>query len=257
MLPSLPPEILNLILDHLRDEPTALKTCCVVSKPWTHQTRKHLFARVEFHPSKSHIELWKKTFPDPSKSPAHHTRSLSIYGLSVITTAGGGVDSWIRSFHNLVHLHLNRLGSEDHRVSLVPFHGLSPTLRSLRLTSTSLEILDLICSFPLLEDLALVTLRGGGAADVWNTPSTSPKLTGSLSIFGGITPAVYRLVGLPNGLNFTEISVAFLDKDVKSVTDLVSRCSDTLESFSIYYYTPGASPSSFYEWSIPYRYSRT
>jgi hypothetical protein len=246
MMSSLPPEIVDLILDHLRDEPTALKTCCVVSKSWTLRTRKHLFARVEFYAPESHTELWKKTIPDPSKSPAHHTRSILIYGLSVITIADGDVSGWIRSFHNLVHLHLGRLGSEDPRVSLVPFHGLSLTLRSLRLTSTSLEILDLICSFPLLEDLALVTLRGGGA-DVWNTPLTSPKLTGSLSIFGGITPAVCRLVGLPNGLNFTKISVAYLDEDAKSTTDLVSRCSDTLESFSIYYYTPGVSPSSFYE----------
>jgi hypothetical protein len=256
MLPSLPPEILNLILDHLRDEPTALRACCVVSKPWSHQTRKHLFARVEFHASKAHIELWKKTFPDPSKSPAHHTRSLFIYGLSVITTADGGVGGWIRSFHNLVHLHLGRLSSEDHRVSLVPFHGLSPTLRSLHLSSTSREILDLICSFPLLEDLALVALRGGGAADAWNTPSTSPKLTGSLSIIGGIAPAVCRLVGLPNGLNFTEISVGHPGEDVKWTTDLVSKCSDTLESFSIYCCTPGASPFSSYEWPIPYHYSR-
>jgi hypothetical protein len=254
---SFPPEILDLITDHLHDEPTTLKACCVVSKSWIHRTRTHLFAHVEFHASKSHTELWKKTFPDLSKSPAHHTRSILIYGLSVITTADGGVGGWIRSFHNLVHLHLGRRGSEDHRVSLVPFQGLSPTLRSLRLTSTSLEILDLICSFPLLEDLALVTLRGGGAADVWNIPSTSPKLTGSLSIFGGIIPAACRLVGLPNGLNFTKISVAYLDEDVKSTTDLVSSCSNTLESFSIYYYTPGVSPSSFYEWSIPYQYSWT
>ena len=247
MMSSLPPEILELILDHLRDEPTTLKTCCVVSKSWIHWTRKHLFARVKFHASKSHTELWKKTFPDPSKSPAHHTRSILIYGLSVITTADGGIGGWIRSFHNLVHLHLACLGLEDYRVSLVPFHGLSPTLRSLRLTSTSLEILDLICSFPLLEDLALVTLRGGGAAGVWNTPPTSPKLTGSLSIFGGITPAVCRLAGLPNGLNFTKISVVQLDEDVESTADLVSRCSDTLESFDIYYSTTGMSPFSFYQ----------
>ena len=45
---TLPPEILDLIIDHLHDEPATLKTCCVVSKSWVPRTRKHLFALVEF-----------------------------------------------------------------------------------------------------------------------------------------------------------------------------------------------------------------
>ena len=83
MLCSFPSELLN----HLR-EPTMLKTCCVVSKSWIHRTRKHLLARVEFHAPESHIELWKKTFLDPSNSPAHHTHTLPIRGLPFVTAAG-------------------------------------------------------------------------------------------------------------------------------------------------------------------------
>jgi hypothetical protein len=111
MSSSLPPEILDLIFDHLRDEPTTLKTCCIVSKSWIHRTRKHLFARVA---SKFHIKLWKKVFPDPSNSPAltHAVSPFMVF--SVITTVDGGVGDWIHTFHNLVHLHLGRLGSEDH-----------------------------------------------------------------------------------------------------------------------------------------------
>jgi len=45
---SLPPEILDLIVDHLHDEPTALKACCLVSKSWVPRTWNHLFALVEF-----------------------------------------------------------------------------------------------------------------------------------------------------------------------------------------------------------------
>ena len=161
MSPSLPPEILDLITDHLRDEPTALKACCVVSKSWIHRTRKHLFAHVEFNAQKSHIKLWKKTYPDPSNSPAHHTRSLSICGIPLIPAADIDVGDWIHTFHNLVHLHLESIGCEGRPVSLVPFHGLSPTLRSLSLRAISSEVLDLICSFPLLEDLALASLSPG------------------------------------------------------------------------------------------------
>jgi hypothetical protein len=240
MLPSLPPELLDLVVHHLRDEPTTLKACCVVSKPWIHRTRTHLFACVEFYARKSHTELWKKRFPDPSTSPAHHTRSLSIRGIPPITTTDTDAGDWISTFHNIVHLHLESGGSED---SLIPFYGLSPTLRSLRLTTTPVEVLDLICSFPLLEDLMLLSL--GPGSDSWNTPSTSPKLTGTLALrtFGGVWPVVRRLLDLPDGLHFTKITTACFAEDVKATTGLVSRCSDTLESLSVYCYMMGAFPS--------------
>jgi len=61
MSPDLMPELLDLIVDHLRGELTTLETCCVVSKSWVPRAQKHLFAHVEFH-----VELWKKAFPDPS-----------------------------------------------------------------------------------------------------------------------------------------------------------------------------------------------
>jgi len=70
----LPPEILDLIVDHLHDEPFALRAqleiCCLVSKSWVPRTRKHLFTHLTFDDSlversKSHIELWKRAFPDP------------------------------------------------------------------------------------------------------------------------------------------------------------------------------------------------
>jgi hypothetical protein len=244
MSPSFPPEILDIVVNQLRDEPTALKACCVVSKSWIHRTRKHLFASVELRAPNSHIEQWKKKFPDPSNSPAHHTRSLSIYGLSVITAEDADTSDRIRTFHNLVHLHLECL-VVDQQVSLTPFHGLSSTLRSLSLRAISLEVLDLICSFPLLEDLALALL--GYGSEGWNTPSTSPKLTGSLELraFGEIRPAIRRLSGLPGGLHFTKVTIACLNEDIRSTMELVSRCSDTLESLAIYHFTPGVftSPS--------------
>jgi hypothetical protein len=239
----LPPEILDSIIGHLRDEPIALKACCVVSKSWIHRTRTHLFARVEFYDLKSHVELWKKTFQDPSHSPAHHTRHLSVYGLSHVTTVDAEVGGWIRTFYNLVHLHLEGFRLGEH-VSLIPFHGLSPTLRSLHLIYTSPEVSDLICSFPLLEDLTLIHPSRG--SDTRNTLPTSPKLTGSLNlnIFEGVRPVVRRLLDLPDGLHFVKITVGSIDADATPTADLVSRCSDTLESLSIDDYFPCAFPST-------------
>jgi hypothetical protein len=254
MSPSLPPEILDLIVDHLHEESAALKACCIVSKSWIHRTRTHLFASIEFHAPESHIELWKKTFPDPSNSPAHHTRHLLIRGLSTVTAADANAGGWIRTFHNLVHLHL-----ESHYWmepdSLIPFYGLSPTLRSLRLIHTHPEVLGIICSFPLLEDLALAS--HSQEDDTRNTPPISPKLTGSLNlnIFQGISPIVRQLLNLPGGLHFAKITVWGIDADAKPTVNLVSRCSDTLESLSIDVCSPCAflstSMSSEYLINVP------
>jgi hypothetical protein len=243
MLCPLPPEILDLIVDYLRNKPTTLKACCIVSKSWIHRARAHLFAHIEFHARKSHIKLWKKAFPDPSTSPAHHTRCLLVRGLSAVTSADANAGGWIRAFHNLVRLHLEGITSEE-CVSFVLFHGLSPTLRSLHLMDTSPEILHLICSFPLLEDLALIYLSQGG--DTGNTPLTSPELTGSLNlnIFKGIGPVVRRLLDLPDGLHFAKITVTSIDADATPTTDLVARCSDTLESLSIDVCFPCGFPST-------------
>jgi len=57
---------------------------------------------------------------------------------------------------------------------------------------------------------------------------------------GGVRPPVRRWLGIPGGLHFSKISVSCLGGDVESMTDLVSECSDTPESLSIYYYLAGA-----------------
>ena len=234
----LPPELLDHIIDHLHDDPTTLKACCVVAKSWVPRTQSHLFARVEFDAGqKRPLESWMKIFPDRSNSPAHHTRSLLIRGTPDVAVPVVDIGGWIRAFHNLVHLHLDDWTWGGHQAPLVPFHGLSPTVRSLRLTSTSFEVFDLVCSFPLLEDLALVAILPECGAVRLKTPASSPKLTGSLDLksLPGNRPAVCRLLDLPNGLHFRAITTLCLnEEDIGPATDLVSRCSSTLESFTLY-----------------------
>ena len=234
---SLPAEILDLIIDKLRDESITLKECCLVSKSWIPRARSHLFANLRFNLNllPHAAELWMMTFPDPPNSPAHHTRGLTIFSLPAITTTGASVASWIRTFHNVVRLHFEDTAWADHQAPFTPFYGFSHTVRSLRLTSTSFEVFDLVCSFPLLEDLALVSLlpEGGGAG--WTAPPTSPKLTGSLELSSAaeIRPAIRRLLDFRGGLRFAKITVLFPGRDFGAETDLVSGCSGTLESLTI------------------------
>ena len=250
MSSPLPPEILDLIVDFLHDEPDALKACYLASKSWVHRTRQYLFAHVEFS-LESHVKLWEETFRDPSNSPARYTRSLTIRRFRVINSVVNSVGGWIRTFSGIVRLQVDIHTYSARAVSFVPLRGLSPTLKSLRLAYGSSvppsEIFGLVCSFPLLEDLALDALGNNSEVDGWKIPSTSPILTGclDLGITGGIRPAVDRLLELPSGLHFSKISVSCLIEDVESMIDLVSECSDTLESLSVCYYLAGAAfPSS-------------
>ena len=245
----LPPEIHDLIVDFLHDERSALKACCVVSKSWVPRARHHLFAHIVFHAHpRTHphmrgppqIHQWVKTFPDPSNSPAPYTRSLVICGS--LTLIAPNV-SWIRAFSGIVRLHLDTYG-EPHSV-LISLGGFSHTLKSLHLTFKDSfppsEIFGFVCSFPLLDDLFLAPSDNLKIVHEWSIPSTSPKFTGILHLApaNGLNCAARYLVQLPHGLHFTKIVLFFKGKDAEAVTDLVSSCSETLESLRVGCFTSG------------------
>ena len=254
---SLPSDLFDLIVDHLRDEPTALKSCCLVSKSWVPRTRRHLFARVKFgRPGPwlnlvclrrlpgHDIESWMKTFPDPSNSPAHHTRSLRFSNLASITAASAHAGTYVHPFHHVVELKVKTRWPDSLRTSLAQFKRFSPSLRSLclsRISTTLSEVLDLICSFPLLEDVRLDGVVAESGTDQWHAPLTSPKLTGLLHLNDKNHLVARRLLDLPDGLHFSEILVVCPNE---SIAELVLRCSDTLESFTILYDPSGMFPST-------------
>jgi hypothetical protein len=244
----IPQEMVDLVIDHLHDEPTTLRTCCNVSKSWVQHTRKYLFIHVTFRPPDRHVSQWKRTFPDPTNSPAHNARTLSIRHPELITAADTGT---LLTFCHIAHLDVDTDSSSDLAgVSLVPLHGFSTAIRSLRLAFTRLpnsEVFDLICSFPLLEDLSLFSGTTMRRDQTWNKPSISPRFTGSLELrlYDGTQPIIDPLLELPNGLHFTRITVPWLsEQDVGLMADLVSGCSDTLESLRIINCLSGASPST-------------
>ena len=244
--PYLPPELLDRTIDFLHDNTKALKECCLVSKSWIPRTRQHLFAHVIFHPQKS-LQSWMETFPDPFNSPAHHTHTLT-YSQSVECSEAG---DWITSFSHVVHLDVTGLGygpsATQSMGSLVKFHGFSPNLKSIRLdfhVLPTLQAFSLILSFPLLEDLAVVTYfwastGGGDGPDGLSTavqPSNPPAFAGSLILFmkGGMEPITLRLLSLPGGIHFRKLTLMwFQDSDAPLIKELVRECSGTLESLKI------------------------
>ena len=251
MTPSLPPEILDLIVDHLHDERTTLDACCRASKSWIPRARRHLFFSIEFS-SKSLIGLWIKDFPDPSTSPAHYTRVLSFLGSAPLASAHTLAHPRVRDFRHIIDLQLCGIWG-IREISLIPLHGLFPTLKSLSVSLSRIspsEIATLICSFPLLKDLELCHLLTNNtiATHKWSAPSTFPELTGTLRLSESIPliPVAFRLMlDLPNScFCFSRIVLMCHVNHADLAADLVSKCSNTLESLSIGYFSPSTFTSA-------------
>jgi len=246
--PHLPPELLDSIIDLLRSSQKVLRRCCLVSKSWIPRTRKYLFADIVFHTAKS-LQSWKKTFPDPSTSPACYAKSLSIDCFHVVTAVDAGAGGWIRAFSNVVHLEVGRrsMHGSASTVSLTFFRGLSPILKSLHahfIIIPPSRVFDLILSFPLLEDLTVTA--GEDSVDDGNGPgglptpvqySSPPMFTGSLELTNaGIKPITRRLLSLPGGIHFRKLILKWSKaEDLFLTTALAEGCSHTLESLDITY----------------------
>ena len=219
----LPPELLDLIVDHLRNESAVHKACCIVSKSWVSRTRKHLFAHIRLRPPKRSVELWKQTFPDPSNSLAHYTGTMSFIQPTSASFVNPDVTGWICSFRHVEDL-FPGFFRDNYGDSLVQLHGFFSALRSLSLMRFAIslsEVFNIISSFPLLEDLMLMTGSHSDDTGRWISSSTTPRFTGSLQISEEIPSITRWLCGLPGGLRFREVDVSSQDDDTSLVAGLV------------------------------------
>jgi len=243
-IPHLPPEIIDYIVDFLHDDQTTLKECCLVSKSCVPRTRRYLFAGIKIR-SERDIRLWAKLSQGDENSLARHTRTLSIYCPELVVEADAGEGGWIRAFSNVESLDVNN-GAWPDECPLTPFHGVSPSLKSLRvgpIILPSSQLFYLIRSSPLLEDLTVVGDTESSSdepsvddnnphLEAPGVPVISPPFSGSLDfdIYGGMRSTVRQLLDLPNGLRFRKLTFSWdVEEDLRWITDLVMECSDTLE----------------------------
>ena len=242
--PRLPPELLDLIVDLLHRRESVLRHCCLVSKSWIPRTRRHLFANIRFDTVKK-LQSWKGRFPDPSASPARYTKALFVDCPHAVTAADTGEGGWIRAFSKVAQLEVGCLHGGP-AISLIPFHGFSPVMKILHLNFTlpsPSEIFNLILSFPLLEDLTVVsygtelTDNGDGSDELSATAQLSnpPAFTGSLTLLrGGLKYLALWLLSLSSGIHFRELDLTCVPKeDLLLAAALVGECSHSLESLDI------------------------
>ena len=246
---NLPCELLDHIVDLLDGNQTPLRNCCLVSKSWIPRTRKHLFAEIRFRTAKS-LQSWKKTFPDPSTSPARYAGALFIGGPQGAAAADVEAGGWISGFSHVVRLEMVGLDifARGWANTFALFHGFSPVVKSIRMDSLTFPpspFFDLILSFPLLEDLTINNCYAGGSdgPSIVAQPLDLPIFTGSLALLrGGMGLIVQRLLSLPGGAHFRKLTLTWShEEDISLTKALVEMCSHTLESLDIFCTSRGAS----------------
>ena len=76
-------------------------------------------------------------------------------------------------------------------------------------------------------------LTNEGNSDSWDAPPTSPKFTGFLRLSRSGRDIIRKLLDLPGGLQFSKITASYPIGNRDLVNELVSMCSDTLESLCV------------------------
>jgi hypothetical protein len=234
--PHFPQELLDQIFDNLHDE-DVLKSCCLVSRSFVPRIRRLLFADVTFRTVKD-LRSWKNLFPDPATSPACYTQNLVISCSKAITAPDREERHWILAFSRVVHFEVVVLRGSQ--ASLIPFHGFSPALKSLHITWIGLtpsSILNLLHSFPLIEDFAVIAWDTLLVEDADERPTIiQPPLTGALKLFaiGGMNSIISRLFSPLNGFRFRKLELSLNhEEDFQSTSALVEGCCLTLESLKV------------------------
>ena len=252
--PRFPPEISDYIVDivHSGGQAETLKRCCLVSKSWVPRTRKHLFATVEIWGVRD-VRAWKTVFPNPSNSPAHYARSLFFNSMEPINDVVAEEDGWIRAFQNVVRLELQNGARHLYFRSLRSFLlGIASLYAVLMIyPSQQLQVLSLICSLPLLEDLVIRfsgALGWEGGNETVLHPLTPPPLTGTLETyrFQGVEHFIPRLLDQLKGVHFRKLECWWdSEEDIQRAVTCVDACSNTLEYVDVCSLVHGTFTSAF------------
>ncbi|KAF8060753.1 hypothetical protein FPV67DRAFT_305173 [Lyophyllum atratum] len=161
----IPPELSDRIIDHCHDDKATLRSCHSVCKDWAAASRYHLFSSVALN--SENMSFFLDLLESPSGiSVGHLVTNLKLqpyldylYLLEAMPILTQHLRP--RSLTLMVDTTISyqdRLGIYRYRDDLTPFHGCFPTLLSLNLDivcGTFLQMVELVASFPLLEELTI------------------------------------------------------------------------------------------------------
>ncbi|KAF8055243.1 hypothetical protein FPV67DRAFT_872953 [Lyophyllum atratum] len=146
-IPTLPQELVDVIIDHLRDDRTALATCSVMCKAWLSRSRSHLMADFSISPYDLIIDA-----VDIASIFSPYTRNLllNFYAYSL--------PHEIDLFPSITSLYIMR--SEINQGMQYRLSAAFTLITHLELRNTRFAAFDvlanLLCSFPRIQTVMLV-----------------------------------------------------------------------------------------------------
>ena len=141
---KLPRRAVSVIISHLQGDSQSLKACSLVSRPWTKESRRHLFHTISLN-SKKFVDLW---FSPDTLSLASHVHSIHL-SMEIIA----GTKRELSRFPHVKMLCISDWCGSQHSLPTV-WSPLDRTVEHLELVQsegTLHEILTFVSSFTPLE----------------------------------------------------------------------------------------------------------
>ena len=254
---NLPQELVDEIIDYLRDDPDALRACSLTCKslfgatrPLIHRRLVCLGSRPEYtKPKPSLLSTFSRRKRDPGvfeqlidadrSGVLPYTQYLALkpkhfyYSPRFNPRDMQGYLPYLRSITKLRSLTLDAFFLPPFIPVFNDYFGMfADTLRHLDIRNTNCserELLHIICRFPLLEDLTLVYPAGGFIAHPVPEITQSPPLRGKLGLVQVASNELSEgLAALPGGLNFRSLELSWC----KHLEAVLAACSHTVTSVS-------------------------
>ncbi|KAK0463307.1 hypothetical protein IW261DRAFT_158827 [Armillaria novae-zelandiae] len=205
MSDSLPPEIIDAIIDELKDYTYDLKSCSLTCRSFVSQTRVHLFTSIELSSSRRCQQFMIMRSSSPYDHLSAHIWSLTINLRRSDLTSRHLLDAITNlTVHHITLEHLNwgKLTSDMQGVLSTSF----PQLRSISLIHAIFPNYPAVCrfmsGFPELKDLSLSDAHVLKTSDHMGHEHRSVPLVG-LSVIGAM-----NIFGLAS--SFSPISLTHL-----------------------------------------------
>lgn len=166
MTPYIPAELCDQIIDCLRDDKTALRTCGITCRSWLPRARHHLFSRAAID--------WTNcdTFKDlllSSNNIGHHIRTIEIEGalgvFSMDRQHTAALSKWLHSIPRVIPAALVNVQELDLALVTIDaaitasFFARLPSVTKLSLCACTLDsfntLVEMFYSMPLLQDLVV------------------------------------------------------------------------------------------------------
>jgi hypothetical protein len=187
VVPYLPLELVDEIIDGLAGDIKSLLSCSLVSINWVNRSRRHLFADIKLH-SLPALQSW---FFTGLGSSSNHVRFLDLSQNDefkwIVPDSLAAIYNDFSAFQRVESLAFTNLD-----LTLFDQHSLTRFFSHFSENLTSLSVKDMvvhpdtllffICMFPKLDDLKLDRLTMGKATVPFQQPTVTPRFRGKLAL---------------------------------------------------------------------------